>query len=162
MDVLVVGGGIGGLSAALALARAGVPVRVLERAAQFAELGAGLQLAPNATRVLARLGVLDQVLAAGILPRRLVLRSAVTADELTALDLAETFGDRYRAPYVVLHRSDLLTILHDACTNHGVAPRRGPATRRAVPPPSRRRLHPRGLAVRLTAARVTLPPHHRR
>ena len=121
MDVLVVGGGIGGLSAALSLARAGVPVRVLERAAQFAELGAGLQLAPNATRVLARLGVLDQVLAAGVLPRRLVLRSAVTADELTALDLGRAFGDRYSAPYVVLHRSDLLTILHDACTHAGVA-----------------------------------------
>ena len=84
MDILVVGGGIGGLTTALAVARDGHQVRVLEKAAQFAELGAGLQLAPNATRVLARLGVLDRVLDVGVRPRRLLLRSAVTAAELTA------------------------------------------------------------------------------
>ena len=61
-DILVVGGGIGGLTAGLALTRAGHRVLVLEKAAQFAELGAGLQLAPNATRVLAGLGVLGRVL----------------------------------------------------------------------------------------------------
>jgi salicylate hydroxylase len=120
VDILIVGGGIGGLTAALALARDGYQVRVLEKAAQFAELGAGLQLAPNATRILSRLGVLDRVLEAGVRPRRLLLRSAVTADELTALDLGEPFAARYQAPYVVMHRSDLLAILYEACQAAGV------------------------------------------
>ncbi len=120
MKILVIGGGIGGLTAALALTRGGHRVTVLEKAAQFAELGAGLQLAPNATRILDRLGVLDQVLGAGVRPRRLLLRSAVTARELTALDLGEKFTQRYGAPYVVMHRSDLLTILYDACAAAGV------------------------------------------
>ena len=119
-DILVVGGGIGGLTAGLALTRAGHRVLVLEKAAQFAELGAGLQLAPNATRVLAGLGVLGRVLEAGVRPRRLLLRSALTARELTALDLGEPFRARYGAPYVVMHRSDLLAILYEACREAGV------------------------------------------
>jgi salicylate hydroxylase len=65
--------------------------------------------------------VLDQVIDAGVLPRRLVLRSAVTAGELTALDLGEAFRDRYGAPYVVLHRSDLLNVLAGACREADVA-----------------------------------------
>ena len=119
-DILVIGGGIGGLTAALALARGGHRVRVLEKAARFAELGAGLQLGPNATRVLDGLGVLGPVLEAGVRPRRLLLRSALTAAELTGLDLGEPFLARYGAPYVVMHRTDLLATLHDACLAAGV------------------------------------------
>ena len=119
-ELVVIGGGIGGLSAAAAVAATGRPVRVLEQAGQFAELGAGLQLAPNATRILRRLGVLDQVVEAGVLPRRLVLGDALDGTELTHLELSD-FPDRYGGPYVVLHRSDLLEILVGACRRNGVA-----------------------------------------
>jgi 2-polyprenyl-6-methoxyphenol hydroxylase-like FAD-dependent oxidoreductase len=118
-DVLVVGGGIGGLASALALTRAGVRVRVLERAPQFGEVGAGLQLAPNATRILRGWGLLDQVVAHGVLPRRLMMRDAVDGRDLTHLDLADV-GRRYGAPYVVIHRSDLHAILLAACREAGV------------------------------------------
>ncbi|SFL40417.1 FAD-dependent oxidoreductase [Geodermatophilus ruber] len=127
-DVVVVGGGIGGLTAALALARSGRSVRVLERSAEFAEVGAGLQLAPNATRELARLGVLDEVVARGVLPRRLVLRDALDGAELTSLDLDEEFRKRYGGVYVVAHRSDLLDVLVEACAAAGVALETGRAT----------------------------------
>ncbi|MGI6871609.1 FAD-dependent monooxygenase [Amycolatopsis sp. 3B14] len=119
-DVVVVGGGIGGLANALALAATGQRVRVLERAPAFAEVGAGLQLAPNATRILREWGLLDEVVARGVLPRRLVLKDALDGAELTSLDLGRGFVERYGAPYVVIHRSDLLTILHDACRDAGV------------------------------------------
>ena len=119
VDVVVVGGGITGLGNALALARAGHAVRVLEQAAEFGEVGAGLQMAPNATRVLRGWDVLDEVVERGVLPRRLVMRDAVDGRELTHLDLADV-ARRYGAPYVVIHRSDLHGILVAACRRAGV------------------------------------------
>ena len=120
VDVIVVGGGIGGLGNAFALASSGLSVRVLERAAEFAEVGAGLQMAPNATRVLREWGLLEEVIDAGVLPERMVYRDAVTGGELTHLDLGGPFVERYGAPYVVIHRSDLLDILAGACRRIGV------------------------------------------
>jgi 3-hydroxybenzoate 6-monooxygenase len=120
VDVVVVGGGIGGLAAANALARVGASVRVLEQAPEFGEVGAGLQLAPNATRILREWGLLDEVVEAGVLPRRLVLRDALDGGELTHLDLGDAFRRRYGAPYVVVHRSDLHRVLLDACRRAGV------------------------------------------
>ena len=119
VDVVVVGGGIGGLGSALALTRTGLQVRVLEQASEFGEVGAGLQMAPNATRILRSWGLLDQVVAHGVLPRRLVLRDALDGRELTHLDVAD-LERRYGAPYVVIHRSDLHTILLEACRGAGV------------------------------------------
>ena len=74
--VLVAGGGIGGLATALALARRGIGVRVLEQAAVFGEIGAGIQLAPNAARVLDALGVLEEVVANAVFPDYAVMIDA--------------------------------------------------------------------------------------
>ncbi|HEY7013577.1 MAG TPA: FAD-dependent monooxygenase [Streptosporangiaceae bacterium] len=118
-ETLIVGGGIGGLSAALCLARRGGAVSVLERSKSFAEVGAGIQLAPNATRILGRLGVLEAILPLAVRPRRLVLADAIDSRELTSLELTD-FPARYGAPYLVLHRNDLLSALLDACVQSGV------------------------------------------
>jgi 2-polyprenyl-6-methoxyphenol hydroxylase-like FAD-dependent oxidoreductase len=114
---LVVGGGIGGLSAALALGRAGQQVRLLERAAAFREIGAGLQIGANATRVMHRLGILDAVEEVAVHPDRGVMMDAVDGTVLTALTLGRPYRDRYGYPYLVMHRSDLLDILLAACRN---------------------------------------------
>ncbi|HSF26234.1 MAG TPA: FAD-dependent oxidoreductase, partial [Actinomycetes bacterium] len=124
-DVLIVGGGIGGLSNALGLARAGHRVRVLESAPEFSEIGAGLQLAPNANRILRDWGLLDEVAAAGFRPRRLVLKDAIDGGELTHLPIDDAFEARYGTPYYVIHRSDLLDILVRACKQAGVELRTG-------------------------------------
>ncbi len=124
VDAIVVGGGIGGLSNALALARNGVSVRVLEQGNTFGEVGAGLQLAPNATRVLGAWGLLDEVRSLGFLPEHMVIKDALDGAELARLDLAEV-ECRYGAPYLVIHRSDLHGVLMRACRERGVDLRAG-------------------------------------
>ncbi|WP_255950555.1 FAD-dependent oxidoreductase [Streptomyces odontomachi] len=118
-DVLVVGGGIGGLSTAFALTRAGLSVRVLERAKEFGEVGAGIQLAPNCTRILDDYGLLDEAKGLGVLPENIVMRDALDARELTRLDLAD-LERRYGYPYMVIHRSDLHALFLRACRRAGV------------------------------------------
>lgn len=117
-DVIVIGGGIGGLGTALALARSGLSVHLAERASRFSEVGAGLQVGPNAVRALDRLGVLDEIYATAVFPRRGVVSSALTGEVLTTLDLGEAFSKRFGYPYIVLHRNDVLTPLLDACRAH--------------------------------------------
>jgi salicylate hydroxylase len=118
-ETLVIGGGIGGLSAALCLALRGGSVTLVERSKSFAEVGAGIQLAPNATRILRRLGVLEKIEPVAVHPRRLVLADAISSKELTSLDLTD-FPARYGAPYLVLHRNDLLSALLEGCEQSGV------------------------------------------
>ena len=77
VDVIIVGGGIGGLSAATALARKGVRVRLYERSSEFGEVGAGLQIAPNCTRILDDYGLLDEATSLGVLPRNMIMKDAV-------------------------------------------------------------------------------------
>jgi 2-polyprenyl-6-methoxyphenol hydroxylase-like FAD-dependent oxidoreductase len=112
---LVIGGGIGGLATALGVAETGREVHLLEKAKQFGEVGAGLQLGPNALAVLDRLGVLESVLAIAVLPKRLVLMDAINGKELASLDLGEEFRNRYGYPYIVMHRADLHQSLLEAC-----------------------------------------------
>lgn len=118
-DVVIVGGGIGGLSAALALSRAGLTVRVLEQAPEFGEVGAGLQIAPNCTRILAEYGLLEEVTTLGVRPKNMVMKDAVDSSELTRLDL-EDLERRYGFPYMVIHRSDLHATFLRACRLAGV------------------------------------------
>ncbi|RKS73073.1 salicylate hydroxylase [Actinomadura pelletieri DSM 43383] len=118
-DVLVVGGGIGGLSCAYALARRGLRVRVLERAREFGEVGAGLQIAPNCTRILAEYGLLDEARTLGVVPRDMVMRDALDGRVLTRLDLRD-LERRYGHPYMVIHRTDLQGIFLRACARAGV------------------------------------------
>jgi salicylate hydroxylase len=117
--VVVVGGGIGGLSAAYALARKGLRVRVLERAKEFGEVGAGMQIAPNCTRILDHYDLLDEAKRLGVLPQSMVMRDAVDSSELTRLDL-EDVERTYGFPYMVIHRSDLHGIFLRACERAGV------------------------------------------
>ena len=114
LQILIAGGGIGGLTAALALVRHGHRVELLEQADVFAEVGAGIQLGPNATRRLASLGLSDAVDGIAARPEALVIASAVTGEELARLLLGETTLHRYGAPYCCVHRADLHALLLDA------------------------------------------------
>ena len=112
---LIVGGGIGGLATALALSRKGYPAHLLEKAHEFGEIGAGIQIAPNGSRMLDDLGVLDKIQAVAVYPQRMMLVDALSNQTLTTLDFGEKFQRDYTYPYLVMHRNDLLTILLEAC-----------------------------------------------
>ena len=112
-QVLIAGGGIGGLAAALGSARAGWEVRLFERAAEFTEVGAGVQIGPNVVRRLQAWGLQRALLAVASFPERLRVRSALTGAELGALRLGATAVERYGAAYATIHRADLHGLLLD-------------------------------------------------
>ena len=118
-DIIIVGGGIGGLATALAIQETGKSVAIFEQAQEFGEVGAGIQLAPNAVEVLDRLGVKEEILKVAVFPKRLVLKDVQTAEELATLDLGEDFQKEFGQPYIVLHRSDLHRVLYEACKKCG-------------------------------------------
>ena len=119
-SAVVIGGGIGGVAAALRLREVGAAVTLLEAAPEFGEVGAGLQLAPNATRLLRDWGLLERVLETAVAPRHIVFRDAVTGRELLRQDVRGEFEERYGAPYIVAHRADLHSILVEAAREAGV------------------------------------------
>ena len=109
IPLLIIGGGIGGLATALAASQSGFSAHVLEKSAEFTEFGAGLQLAPNATRILDGLGIFSEIKKHATFPKRLVMMDALSGKEITALDLGPKFLEHFEYPYIVMHRGDLLT-----------------------------------------------------
>ena len=118
-QLLIAGGGIGGFAAALAAVRAGWDVRLFERASQFAEVGAGIQLGPNVTRILHAWGLQEALREVAAFPVRLQVRNAASGQELGVLPLGSRMQERYGAPYVAIHRADFHGLLADAAA--GVA-----------------------------------------
>ncbi len=114
LTALVAGGGIGGLTAALCLARMGHRVRVLEQAAEFSEAGAGIQLSPNCTRVLHHLGLEEALRSRAFLPQGTQFRHWRSGRVISESSLGEAVRQRYGAPYYHMHRGDLLEVLVQA------------------------------------------------
>ena len=110
-QLLIAGGGIGGLAAGLAASQAGWEVRLFERVPQFAEFGAGVQLGPNVTRVLQRWGLADELRRIAAFPDVLQARSASDGALLGELPLGMAMQQRYGAPYATVHRADLHRML---------------------------------------------------
>jgi 2-polyprenyl-6-methoxyphenol hydroxylase-like FAD-dependent oxidoreductase len=105
--VLIAGGGIGGLAAALALARLGYPVKVLEQASQIGEIGAGIQLGPNAFSAFDALGIGERARERAVYTDRLVMMDAVDESEVATIPVGEAFRARFGNPYAVSHRADV-------------------------------------------------------
>ncbi|MBL6457256.1 3-hydroxybenzoate 6-monooxygenase [Belnapia sp. T6] len=113
--ILITGGGIGGLATALGLARRGFRSIVLEKAARFGEIGAGIQLGPNAFHAFDHLGVGDTARAMAVYIDQLRLMDAMGGEEITHIDLGEGFRRRFGNPYAVIHRGDLHGVFLRAC-----------------------------------------------
>jgi salicylate hydroxylase len=106
-QVVIAGAGIAGLSAAIAFSERGISASVFEQAPRLEAAGAGIQLSPNATRILRQLGVLDRLLPHAVRPEAVVLKDAATLRELARVPLGQAAERRWGAPYLVAHRADL-------------------------------------------------------
>jgi salicylate hydroxylase len=113
--VLIAGGGIGGLAAALALARKGFGSIVLEQAQQFGEIGAGIQIAPNAWHALDALGVGALVKREAVFVERMLMFDGVSGEKIVDIPLDKRFARRFGNPYAVTHRADIHGSLLDGC-----------------------------------------------
>ena len=112
--VIIVGGGIGGMAAALALALKGIRSVLLEQSTEIREVGAGIQIGPNAFRRFDILGIRQAVDAIAVFPENLIMRDALTGDEVTRIPMGERARRHWGQPYAVIHRADLLDALYQA------------------------------------------------
>ncbi|TPW29144.1 3-hydroxybenzoate 6-monooxygenase [Martelella alba] len=116
--ILIAGGGIGGLAAAIGLANKGLKSLVLERAPKLGEIGAGIQLGPNAFHAFDYLGVGDAARAIAVYIDNLRLMDAIDGTEITRIPLDDAFRTRFKNPYAVIHRGDLHGVFLRACEDH--------------------------------------------
>ncbi len=117
---IIVGGGIGGLAAALGLALKGVQSTVLEKASEFGEIGAGIQLGPNAFHAFDYLGIGDKARAEAVYIDKLRLMDALSGEEIVHVPLEEEFRAFFGNPYAVVHRASLHNVLFQACEDSGL------------------------------------------
>jgi 2-polyprenyl-6-methoxyphenol hydroxylase-like FAD-dependent oxidoreductase len=115
LPIIVVGGGLGGAMTALALGRKGLDVLLLEEAEEFGVIGYGIQLGPNVFWMLDRLGVADAVLAVSLRPKSMVMYDWIDGGVIARIPTGASFLQRFKKPYVVIHRVDLHKVLLDAC-----------------------------------------------
>ncbi|MGB3742986.1 MAG: 3-hydroxybenzoate 6-monooxygenase [Xanthobacteraceae bacterium] len=113
-QVLIVGSGIGGLTAALALAGQGIPSQVIEQTAEFKEIGAGIQLGPNVFWMFEKLRLIEPISALAVFPENLVMLDSITGEEVTRIPLGAAFRKKFHHPYALIHRADLHGVLLEA------------------------------------------------
>ncbi len=119
LPVLVIGGGIGGLAAALALVRRGFKVKVMEQAAEIGEIGAGIQLGPNAFHAFDALGVGDKTRARAVFVDEMVMHDAIDGSLVGRIPTGEAFRKRFGNPYAVIHRVDIHSSLLEGAQETG-------------------------------------------
>ncbi|WP_018180663.1 3-hydroxybenzoate 6-monooxygenase [Jongsikchunia kroppenstedtii] len=116
--ILIIGGGIGGMATALALANSGRAVHLVEQASEFGEVGAGIQVGPNVMKMFDRLGVIEPINDIAFFPENLILKDALDSSEVARMPLDRDFRERFGYPYATIHRADLHSVLVDACAGN--------------------------------------------
>ena len=117
---IIAGGGIGGMATSLGLAQVGKHSLVLEQADRFGEIGAGIQIGPNAFNCFDYLGIGIALRNKAVFIARLRLMDALSGQEICHIPLDESFRNRFGNPYAVVHRADLHDTLVEACQSSGI------------------------------------------